>query len=100
MALRPNFTKVQLSGDKVTAIGESNSEDLSDLIGIQVIVRQEAAGGPATLATGFVAQAGSTWEAEFDANGLSAGPALAVGIENHSDPITTTWWVEQVEIEE
>jgi hypothetical protein len=102
MSARPNFTKVQLSGGKVTALGESNSDDLSDLIGVQVFVRQEAkaAGGPATLATGFVPQAGSTWEAEFDANGLSAGPALAVGIENHSDPITTIWWVEQVEIEE
>jgi hypothetical protein len=102
MATRPNFTTVQLSGNKVTAVGESNSDDLSDLIGIQVFVRQEAtaAGGQATLATGFAPQAGSTWEAEFDANGLTAGPALADGSENHSDPMTTIWWVEQVEIEE
>ena len=102
MGTRPNFTQVQLSGDKLTAVGESNSDDLSDLIGIQVFVRQEskAAGGQATFATGLVPQAGSTWEAEFDANGLGAGPALAIGIENHSDPMTTIWWVEQVEIEE
>jgi hypothetical protein len=102
MALRPNFTEVRLSGDKLTALGESNSEDLADLVGIQVLVRQEApaGGGAAKLAAGFVAQAGSSWQAEFDANGLTAGPALVVGVETHSDPISTISWVESVEIQE
>jgi hypothetical protein len=102
MGTRPNFTEVRLSGDKVTALGESNSKDLDDLVGIQILVRQEAqaGGGPAKLAAGFVAQAGSSWQAEFDANGLTAGPALAVGVETHSDPISTTSWVESVEIQD
>lgn len=100
MSARPNFTDVRLNGDKVIALGESNAEDLADLVGIQVIVRQEAQGGGAKLAAGFVAQAGSSWEAEFDANGLAAGPALVVGVETHSDPISTTAWVESVEIQE
>ena len=102
MGTRPNFTEVRLSGDKVTALGESNADDLTDLVGIQILVRQEAegAGGAAKPAAGFVAQAGSSWQAEFDANGLTAGPALVVGVETHSDPISTTSWVESVEITE
>jgi hypothetical protein len=93
---------VRLSGDKVTALGESNADDLTDLVGIQVLVRQEAqaGGGDAKLAAGFVAQAGSSWEAEFDANGLTAGPALVVGVETHSNPISTISWVESVEIQD
>jgi hypothetical protein len=102
MGTRPNFTEVRLSGDKVTALGESNDKDLDDLVGIQILVRQEAqgGGGAAKLAAGFVAQAGSSWQAEFDANGLTAGPALAVGVETHSDPISAISWVESVEIQE
>lgn len=102
MGTRPNFTEVRLSGDKVTALGESNADDLTDLVGIQVLVRQEApaGGGAAKLAAGFVAQAGSSWEAEFDANGLAAGPALVVGVETHSNPISTISWVESVEIQD
>jgi hypothetical protein len=102
MGTRPNFTEVRLSGGNVIALGESNADDLTDLVGIQVLVRQEAqaGGGAAKLAAGFVGQAGSSWEAEFDSNGVTAGPALAVGVETHSDPITTTSWVESVEIQE
>ena len=98
---KPNFTKVQLKGGKVTAQGQSNSQELDDIVGIHVVVRQEAKAedGPATLAAGSVAQVGSTWEAEFDAKGLAAGPALAFGVETHSDPLTAISWTESVEIE-
>ncbi len=100
MPARPNFTEVRLKGGKVTALGVSNSDDLDDIVGIQVVVRQEAktARGAAKLASGFVAQAGSTWQAEFPANGVAAGPALVIGMETHSDPVTTIWWVESVTI--
>jgi hypothetical protein len=102
MPARPNFTDLRLKGGKVTAQGQSNSEDVDDIVAIQVLVRQEAKadGGKATLAAGAVPQAGSTWEAEFDANGLVAGPAMALGVETHSDPLSAISWVELVEIEE
>jgi len=100
MAARPNFTDVRLSGANVQVFGESNPDDLADIVGIQVFVSQgaQAAGGPAPIATGFVARAGSSWQAEFDSNGLVAGPAVAVGVETHSAPITTISWAEAVEI--
>jgi hypothetical protein len=102
MAARPNFTKVQLSGDKVTAQGESDPDTLADFVALQIFVKQEAqaGGGAAKLATGFVPQASQSWEAEFDASGLVAGPALAFGVETHSDPMTAISWAESVEIEE
>jgi len=58
MPARPNFTEVRLKGGKVTALGVSNSEDLDDIVGIQVVVRQEAktARGAAKLASGFEVQ--------------------------------------------
>jgi hypothetical protein len=102
MAAKPNFTKVRLAGGKVTVQGESNSQDLDDIVGIHVLVRQEAKAGEdqATLAAGSVAQAGSTWEAELDDKGFAAGPAMALGVETHSDPLTAISWAESVEIEE
>jgi hypothetical protein len=100
MAARPNFTDVRLSDDKVRVFGESNSEDLSDLVGIQVFVSQEAqaAAGSARIAAGFVPEAGSSWVAEFDNDGLVAGPAVAVGVETHRSPVTAITWVQPVEI--
>lgn len=102
MAAKPNFTDVRLSGAKVTVFGESNKDDLADIVGIQVFVSQgaQAAGGPAPIATGSVARAGSTWQAEFDSNGIVAGPAVAIGVETHSSPVTTITWAEPVEIRE
>ena len=96
---KPNFTKVRLKGGNVTAQGES--QDTGDIVGIHVVVRQEskAEDGQATLAAGSVAQAGSTWEAHLDAKGLVVGPALAFGVETHSDPLTAISWTESVEIE-
>jgi hypothetical protein len=100
MSFRPNFTEVRLKGSKVTAAGVSNKDDLDDFVGIQVFVSQEdqGGGGSAKVASGFLAQAGSSWRAEFDANGLTAGPAMAVGVETHSDPVTTIAWAQSVKI--
>jgi hypothetical protein len=102
MSLRPNFTDVRLTDGKVSVFGESNSDDLGDLVGIQVFVSQQAqaAGGSAQLATGFVAEAGSSWRAEFDAKGLVAGPAVAIGVETHRDPVTAITWAQPMEIRE
>jgi hypothetical protein len=102
MPARPNFTDVELSGNKVKAHGESAEADLADLIGIQVFVSQEdkAAGGAVKMAVavGFVAQQGSPWTAEFDNNGLVAGPAVAIGLETHSEPFTAITWAQPVQI--
>jgi hypothetical protein len=98
---KPNFTEVRLKDGKLTAAGVSNTDTLDDLIGIQVFVRQEAeAGGDAKVAMGFVPQAGSPWQAEFDAQGVTAGQAMAFGVETHTSPMTTIWWAEPMEIEE
>jgi hypothetical protein len=101
MSLRPNFTDVRLADGKVSVFGESNSDDLSDLVGIQIFVSQDAqaAGGSAQIATGFVAETGSSWTAEFDAGGLVAGPAVAIGVETHKDPFTAITWAQSVEIQ-
>ncbi len=101
MSLRPNFTDVQLSGNKLEAFGESNPDDLADIVGIQVFVSQQAqaAGGSAHIATGFVAEAGSSWSAELDNKGLVAGPAVAIGVETHSEPFTAITWAQPVEIQ-
>jgi hypothetical protein len=100
MSLRPNFTDVRLADGQVSVFGESNSEDLGDLVGIQIFVSQtaEAAGGPAQIAQGFVPESGSNWRAEFDAGGLVAGPAVVIGVETHSDPVTTITWAQPIEI--
>jgi hypothetical protein len=102
MSLRPNFTDVRLDDGKVSVFGESNSDDLGDLVGIQIFVSQEAqaTGGSAQIATGFVAEAGSSWRAEFDAGGLLAGPAVAIGVETHREPVTAITWAQPVEIRE
>jgi hypothetical protein len=100
MPVRPNFTDVRLANGKVSVFGESNSDDLTDLVGIQIFVSQdaEAAGGSAQIATGFVAEAGSSWTAEFDAGGLVAGPAVAIGVETHREPVTAITWAQPIEI--
>ena len=102
MSVRPNFTDVQLNGDKLQVFGVSDGEDLADLVGIQVFVSQEAqaAGGAAQIAAGFVAQAGSSWSAELDNNGLVAGPAVVIGVETHSQPFTTITWAQPLQIQE
>ena len=102
MSLRPNFTDVRLADGTVSVFGESNSEDLSDLVGIQIFLSQDAqaAGGSAEIATGFVAETGSSWTAEFDAGGVVAGPAVAIGVETHKDPFTAITWAQSVEIQE
>jgi hypothetical protein len=102
MSFRPNFTDVRLGDGKVRVFGESNSDDLGDLVGIQIFVSQQAqaAGGAAQLATGFVAETGSSWTAEFDSGGLVAGPALAIGVETHKAPFTAITWAQSVEIRE
>jgi hypothetical protein len=101
MPARPNFTDVQLNGDKVKVFGESNETDLADLLGIQVFVSQEdkAAAGAVKMAAGFVAQQGSPWSAEFNNNGLVAGPAVAIGVETHSQPFTAITWAQPVQIQ-
>jgi hypothetical protein len=100
MPARPNFTDVQLDGDKVRVFGESNADDLADIVGIQVFLTQEGqgAGGSAKMAMGFVPVGSASWDAEFDANGLVAGPAAVIGVETHSTPFTTISWVQPVEI--
>jgi hypothetical protein len=102
MPFRPNFTDVQLDSDKLQVFGVSHEDDLADLVGIQVFVSQQAqgAGGGPQMAAGFVAQKGSPWSAEFDSNGLVAGPAVAIGVETHSEPFTSITWAQPVEIEE
>jgi len=92
---------VQLNGDKVQTFGESNGDDLADLVGIQVFLSQEAQGGGGApqVASGFVAQAGAAWSAEFDSNGLVAGPAVVIGVETHSQPFTSITWAQPVEIQ-
>ena len=102
MSARPNFTDVRLSGPKVRVFGESNSEDLGDFVGIQVFVSQQAqaAGGSARIVAGFVPEAGSSWIAEFDNDGLVEGPAVAIGVETHSDPVTAITWAQAVEVRE
>jgi hypothetical protein len=101
MAFRPNFTDVQLKDDKVEVFGESRGDDLDDLVGIQVFVSQhdQAEEGAAHIATGFVAQAGSSWSAELDKGDLVAGPAIAIGVETHSTPFSAITWAQPVEIE-
>jgi hypothetical protein len=100
MSLRPNFTDVQLDGEKLRVFGESNEDDLADIVGIQVFVTQQdqAGGGPPRMATGFVPMAGSSWDAEFDSNGVGAGQATVIGVETHSEPVTTISWAQSVEI--
>ena len=44
MPARPNFTDVQLDGDKVRVFGESNADDLADIVGIQVFLTQQGQG--------------------------------------------------------
>ena len=100
MSVRPNFTDVRLADGKLSVFGESNSDDLSDLVGIQIFLSQaaQAAGGSAEIATGFVAETGSSWTAEFDAGGVVAGPAVVIGVETHKDPFTTITWAQPIEI--
>ena len=102
MPARPNFTDVELDGNKLKVFGESDGNDLDDLVGIQVFVSQaaKAAGGSPHIAMGFVAQAGAAWTAEFDKKGVVAGPAVAIGVETHSDPFTAITWAQPVKIEE
>lgn len=102
MPARPNFTDVKLNGNRIQAFGESVEADLDDLVGIQVFVSQEAkaAGGAVKMAAGVVPVKDSPWTAEFDNNGLVAGPAVAIGVETHSQPFTSITWAQPVEITE
>jgi hypothetical protein len=102
MPARPNFTDVKLNGNRIQAFGESVEDDLDDLVGIQVFVSQEAqaAGGAVRMAAGVVPVQDSPWTAEFDSNGLVAGPAVAIGVETHSQPFTSITWAQPVEITE
>jgi hypothetical protein len=92
MAFKPNFTDVRLKSGKVSAAGQSNKEDLDDIVGIQIFVTQDAQNGgeSAKIATGFVPQSGESWRAEFDANGIT--------VETHKQPMTTISWVQPVKI--
>jgi hypothetical protein len=100
MPARPNFTDVELKGNKLKAFGESDPKELGDLVGIQVFVSQaaKAGGGSPEVASGFVKQAGSAWTAEFDKQGVVAGPIVVIGVETHSDPFTTITWAQPFEI--
>jgi hypothetical protein len=102
MSFRPNFTDVQLNGDKLEVFGESNEDDLDNIVGIQVVISQEdkAAGGSAHIAAGFVPEATASWSAEIDSAGFVAGPAVAIGVETHSSPVTAITWAQLVEIQE
>jgi hypothetical protein len=99
MVLRPNFTGARLTGGQLHLSGVSDERELGSLVGIQVFVSQgaEAAGGSAP-AHGFVARANTPWTAVFDAPGIVAGPAMAIGVETHESPTTSIVWAEQVEI--
>jgi hypothetical protein len=100
MPPRPNFTDVQLDGQNLKVFGQSHEEDLDDIVQIQIFVTQEGqgAGGETKVANGFVPVASESWDAEFDANGVNAGSATAIGVETHSTPFTTISWVQSVEV--
>ena len=100
MPVRPNFTDVELKGSKLKVFGVSDGTDLADILTIQVFVSQtaKAGGGSPEVASGVVKQAGSSWTAEFDKNGVDEGPVVVIGVETHSDPFTTITWAQPFEI--
>jgi hypothetical protein len=102
MPARPNFTDVELKGNRLKVFGVSDAGDLTDLVGIQVFVSQasKAGGGPPEVASGHVTQATSSWTAEFAKKGVGAGAVVVIGIETHSDPFTSITWAQPFEIGE
>jgi hypothetical protein len=94
MAVRPNFTGVERTGDVVRVTGESG-DDFSDIVDIQVVLAQAD-----RLARKAVGRLGTVWDVEFPSEGFVAGPAVAFGWETRKENFTTISWAEPVDIPE
>jgi len=93
MPFRPNFRDtVRRSGDRMIVVGAT--EDAPPPDDIRVYLEQ---GG--RRARGSVETLARTWQASLPADGFSAGPALAFGVEIRTDPFQTITWTQQVTIE-
>lgn len=94
MAVRPNFTGVEHTGDMVRVSGVSG-DDFSDIVDIQVVLAQGD-----QVARKAVGRLGSVWDVEFPSEGFVAGSALAFGWETRKENVTTISWAEPVNIPE
>ena len=95
---KPNFeTAVALEGDTVRLVGRTGSEgdadDVADLVGIQVVLAQDA-----QITRGVVDVVGLSWLVSLRAAGFTAGPAVAFVIELRKLNSTMISWSEAVEI--
>jgi hypothetical protein len=93
---KPGFTDVQIVGDKVIVVGESDA-DVSDVVDIRVTLVQGK-----RMAAAPVTQIGSSWKVELPvsdpAGDFHAGEAVAFGVETRSENLLTMTWTEPVTI--
>ena|SRR5215210_4075138 len=94
MAVRPNFTGVERTGDIVRVSGQS-AEPFGEIFDIQVVLAQDG-----RMARKAVGRLGSVWDVELPSEGFVAGPAVAFGVETRTENLTTTTWAQPVEIPE
>jgi hypothetical protein len=92
MAVRPNFTGVERTGDTLRVSGVSG-DDFNEIVDIQVVLTQ---GNRIERKT--VQKLGSVWDVEFPAEGFESGDATAFGWETRKDNFTTISWAETVPI--
>lgn len=93
MAFRPNFDDpVHLEGDTLAVTGRTGDEGPLPAL-IHVFLEQ---GGQ--VQGGQVDQPGHAWRKDLSAAGFSPGPALAFGVEVHTQPFESTTWTQAVTI--
>jgi hypothetical protein len=98
MAVRPNFTSVELDGGTMTVNGLSD-EDSDPPLDVHVFVAQAG-----HIADGSFDKPNTGWTASLTVTpgDFSVGrPALAYGVELRKEPVpTTTTWSQLIDIEE
>jgi hypothetical protein len=93
---KPGFTDVQIVGDNVEVVGESDA-DASEIVDIRVTLVQGK-----RVAAAPVTGIGSSWKAELPvsdpAGDFHAGEAVAFGVETQREELLPLTWAETVTI--
>lgn len=93
MAFRPNFDDpVRIAAGNMTVTGRTADQGPLPAL-IHIFIEQEG-----QVQGGQVDQPGHAWQKDLPAAGFGPGPALAFGVEVHTEPFESTTWTQAVTI--
>jgi hypothetical protein len=92
--IKPNFNSINRSGDHLVVSGNTPEPLVKDALEVRVILTQGEKIAPPAVAPSI----GTGWQVKVSADGFEPGPAMAFGIETHSENATTITWAQALDV--